>query len=899
MAKTRILFFQKLGQFVVRYPVPILIFWTVLTLLAAVLPPHWDDVTLDGDLAFLPENMPSVRTERLFHEAFPHREAKSQLVFAISRQDQPLSKDDLRLADRLASPLQNAQGLNLFSVAMRAGDLPQSAPVADTGPDTRGDAAETGVAEQDVSDLPLPVQFAVEAWQESALLDLTNWHPLWNLAYAHQQFGDAAAAAEYHKQAVAIRPELKDEPLALVPAAPFDWRLFDVLTRYTQVRGDMLTSRNGHAVLVVVETRNEFMATDNIRLVQEASEFVAQWQKEAQQVGLEHLSIGVTGNAAIGGEMLLAAKESIANTEIYTVVLVVAILLLIYRAPMMLTVPLLSIAVSFIISSWLVALLTQVHLIPGLEWGEFNVFKTSRIFIVVILFGAGTDFCLFLIGRYREELAQQPDHHQAIAAALAGVGQALTASAATTVVGLGMMVFAEFEKYRYSGPAIGLCLLITLLTCLTLAPAIIRFMGPLLFWPWTDIQEHVQQGRPNRYSLWERISLWVCRWPVATLVSVVFVLGLLGFESFYNRITTGQAVEVSYDLFGDLGSDRMAKRTALQIREHFPLGESGPITILAINPNGAFEQAEGKAIISDLARTLFETDEDIERVFTSEQPLGDKPARFSFSEQGRKRIFLKNHRRTHEFFLAQEPEQRGNLAILRVLFDRNPFSQEAMELLGEMESNLQTAVSQLPPPWNETEIHLRGTTPSIRDLKRVTQNDQKRIELGVIIAVFTVLLLILRRPLVCAFMILSVLFTYYVTLGITEMFFRAVYADTYQALDWKVPLFLFVILAAVGQDYNVYLVTRVFEEQKRLGLRAGLIRGIATTGGIITSCGLVMAGTFISMCMGTLLGVIEIGFALAVGILLDTFVVRTIMLPCFLAILIRYLPGSRAGQELK
>ncbi|RCS50624.1 hypothetical protein DTL42_10990 [Bremerella cremea] len=862
------MFFQKLGKFVVQYPLAIITFWVVFAVLAIALPPHWNDVTLDGDLAFLPKNMPSVEADALFRRAFPQRQAKSQLVFAISRADAVLSEDDLRFADQMASPLQNAQGIFLYRSAEQRAKVEGAS-------ETEGEVAA-------------PIQYALEAWEEAALLDPRNWQPLWNMAYANQQLGRMDETQQFRQQAIAVRPELVDQTLGLVPEDPFNWNQFDVLTRHTQVRGDMLASKDGHAVLVVVESRNEFMATDNIRVLQEATQYVQAWRERAKTEGLTHLEIGVTGNAAIGGEMLLAAKESIANTELYTILLVVVILLVIYRTPMMLAVPLLAIAVSFIISSWLVALLTQVHYLPGLEWVDFKVFKTSRIFIVVILFGAGTDFCLFLIGRYREELVRCRDHQWAIAQALAGVGEALTASAMTTVVGLGMMFFADFEKYRNSGPAIGLCLLVTLITCLTLAPAIMRFLGPLLFWPWGDSHQFVEKSRPLTTAWWEQISHWVCRWPGLTLTVVVLLLGIVGFPSMWNRITTGQAVEVSYDLFGDLDNDRMAKQTALQLREHFPLGESGPLTILAVNSSGKFGEREGQSIIVDLSRTIFDSDPDVDQVFSSEQPLGDKPAGFSFSGRGRQVMMLKNHRRTKEFFLAQEPKLRGEIALLRVIVDRNPFSNEAIQLLGKIENDLHAKIKTLPPPWNETKIFIQGTTPSIRDLRFVTQRDQKRIELGVIVAVFFVLLVILRRPFVCAYMILSVLFSYYVTLGITEVFFRAVYADSYQALDWKVPLFLFVILAAIGQDYNVYLATRVFEEQKRLGPMPGLLRGITTTGGIITSCGLVMAGTFASMCMGTLLGVIEIGFALTVGVLLDTFVVRTIMLPCFLALLIRF-----------
>lgn len=645
-----------------------------------------------------------------------------------------------------------------------------------------------------------------------------------------------------------------------------------VWTEKTKVVGPLLRSRSRHAEQVVIYLTNEFMATDNIRVLREVERIVRSAQSKAPP-GLE---IGITGSAAIGGDMLSAAAQSVANTHLTSILLVVTALLAIYRSPWLALVPLLTIGVSVSISFDLLALLAAWSRAHPAFWPPVRVFTTTKIFVIVLLFGAGTDYCLFLTARFRELRSAGLDQRDAVSTALDRVGVALAASALTTIVGLAMMGWAEFGKFAYSGPAIAVCLAVTLVACLTLVPALLA----------TRLGTAVSPRRKTNslaapwQSVWQRLADGVLRRPGAILAVSVLLACPLAW--------VGWSVEVTYDLLGELGAERVSRQGTAILRRHFPPGEIGPLIVLAEHPEGKLDSIEGQIRIAELAKPLDDLP-GVAQVRSLYQPTGDRPGAVRiFSSEGLQVLAAKGNPLTKAAFVSQADGLAGKVTRLFLILRDQPFSTQAVRTCDAVDKVLHRLQQDPDSPWHDARFELLGPTSGIRDLERITVADRRRIQWLVAGAVLLVIIVLLRRPLICVYLIATVLFSYLVTMGITCLVFQWLRGDSYAGLDWKLPLFLFVILVAVGQDYNIYLVSRVFEEQKRLGQRTGLRRAIIQTGGIITSCGVIMAGTFISMTTGALRGIVELGFALSLGILLDTLVVRTILVPAFLALFARH-----------
>jgi RND superfamily putative drug exporter len=685
-------------------------------------------------------------------------------------------------------------------------------------------------------------------------------------------------------------------------------------THHTPVLGPRLVGTaadgRGQAVLTIVHLKGTYLAKTTRLAVNWLLDFLARADGTA---GLAHpaadeaqvrailaalprppsgLTRSLTGSAVVGHDMNTASIRSVHNTTNATIALVVIILLVVYRSPLLALIPLVTIAISAWASLLAIASLTKV---PALN---FQVIDITNIFVIVVLFGAGTDYCLFLIARYREELVRGRDRVDALREAITQVGGALVASAGTVIIGLGMLHFSTFAKIQHTGPAIALALAVGLAAALTIAPLLLHVLRGTVFWPFQQPhhetghdreRESIEQMPLSRF--WMRVADLVVRHPLAILL--VSVAALVPFA------IVGAQTRSNYSQIADLGADQPCVIGASTVRRYFPLGELSPSSILVkhagmnflrdAEPEQDGEPLPGRKAIAEVSQRL-RAIPNVAEVRSIAQPLGKPLATtgpVSFFDRLAARAL--NGPIVNARYVSLNPVDKADKAHITkidVVFKTDPFSEASLESLEQVHDTVVAATHPGQPLAGANDVGLTGATAMVNDLKAVTTQDEHLMYWLVTLGVFGILLVLLRRPGVCLYLIATVVLGYLASLGLTEMVFKALHhgPEPWVGLDWKVGFFLFVILVAVGEDYNIFLMSRVIEEERKHGVVEGTRLAIAHTGGIISSCGLIMAGTFGSMLTGSLTALRELGFALGLGVLLDTFVVRPVLVPAFVVL---------------
>jgi putative drug exporter of the RND superfamily len=556
-------------------------------------------------------------------------------------------------------------------------------------------------------------------------------------------------------------------------------------------------SEDGSTALLLVRTNTEDSddIIDNVDYIREQVP-----DPDAPAGELRAYTTGIAGIVADSVEVF----ESIDTTLLLvTVALVLALLLAIYRSPVVALVPLFVVAIAYGIAAAAVYGLVEADV--------FEVNGQTTSLLIVLMFGAGTDYCLLIVSRYREELRRTEDKHEAMAHATVRTGPAILSAGATVVAAMLVLTLADLKSTQTMGPVLALGVAIMLLAGLTLLPALLAALGRNAFWPAIP---RVGSAQRQPLGIWRRIGHLVQDRPVFALAIAVGILVLGSLGNFKDRGTIG---------FGEGFRDKPESVEGQElIDEKLSAGQTAITTVLV-------DTADAQAVTEAL-RSIEGVD-------------GAVPSGVS---------------------------DDGELARIDVTLAFDPYSEQANDLVPELRDTVASTAGG-------TTALVGGATAENFDTSETLSSDARLIVPLILGLIFLILCLLLRAIVAPLYLVATVVLSYAFALGATTLIFTELFNQPDS--DPGLPTFAFIFLVALGVDYNIFLMSRIREEAGHQETSGAVISGLEHTGGVITSAGLILAGTFVALMSLPLETLFQIGFTIAFGLLVDTFIVRTIVVP--------------------
>ncbi|MFF9779407.1 MMPL family transporter [Streptomyces sp. NPDC013978] len=521
--------------------------------------------------------------------------------------------------------------------------------------------------------------------------------------------------------------------------------------------------------------------------------------------GGDGLAVHITGPGGTSADFSEAFEGIDSTLLLSAMAVVIVMLLLTYRSPTLILVPLLAVIAALFTAQALIYLLA--------EHAGLTVNGQSAGILTVLVFGAGTDYALLLVARYREELRRHEDRHEAMALALRRAGPAVLASGATVVLSMLVLLAAEMNSTSGLGPVAAIGVAVALLAMMTLFPALLVIFGRWIFWP---VIPHLGSADPTERGVWARMGHRFSRRPRTVWVATAAALALCSLGLIQLRaegISNADAFTGKPDSI--VGQEVSAR--------YFPAGSGDPLVIIS-------NQAQAR----EVGRVVADTEGVV--ADSLGLPPGTKPANDG-----------------------------------KVLFEATMSDPADSEAAKDTVERVRDAVHVVP----DADAQVGGGTAALLDMDEATTHDNILIIPLVLVVVLLILCALLRALIAPLLLIGTVILSFAAALGISALAFRHLFDYAGESTDF--PLFVFVFLVALGIDYNIFLTTRIREEAARQGTRRAVVTGLATTGAVITSAGLVLAGTFAALGTLPMVAFAEIGFAVALGVLLDTFIVRSVL----------------------
>jgi RND superfamily putative drug exporter len=548
-------------------------------------------------------------------------------------------------------------------------------------------------------------------------------------------------------------------------------------------------SRDGEAALLMLA-----LNADDRGAIVNGVEQIRGYLGEHERPGLRAF---VTGPGGIAADLEAIASEASRTLLVATLGLVLLLLLVVYRSPVLALLPLISVGAAYLVAIGIAYLL--------IEAGWIVVNAEGTMLLLVLVFGAGTDYSLLLVHRYREGLD--------LVAAVKESRRPLAASAGTVIAAMLVLLLADLESTHWLGPVLAIGIAVMLAAAFTLLPALLSILGDRAFWP----APPRPQTKPiidsaRGLGVWGRVAGLVRRRSLAIIVGVCALLAVLALGNLTEHKTFGFGQGVTKATDSSRGNEALER--------HFPAGLGSPLTAVMKLEDAPFAAVAMERLHSVLAAVP--------------TPLPGDPSH----------------------------------AVVLLILRADPYGDEAEDAVAKIREELHT---QVPTAL------LGGVPVENLDVEETNDRDTKLIVPLVLLVVGLILIGVLRSLVAPAYLILTVLASFAATLGLATFAFTEVFGAAGLAFDLE--LLAFIFLVALGVDYNIFLMTRAREEAAGRGTREGVLAALVSTGGVVTGAGLILAGTFATLTLLPLEELVQVGATVAVGVLLDTFLVRALLIP--------------------
>ncbi|GAA1803503.1 MMPL family transporter [Agromyces neolithicus] len=547
------------------------------------------------------------------------------------------------------------------------------------------------------------------------------------------------------------------------------------------------------------------------------------------------LTVAVTGPAGLAADIAGAFTGIDGLLLLVALAAVFIILIVVYRSPLL---PLIVLGTSM--AALTVAVLVAVALAKA---GVVLLTGQTQGILFILVIGAATDYSLLYIARYREALATHERKWNATWAALRGAWEPIVASGGTVVAGLLMLLVSELNSNKALGPVAAIGIVCAVLAALTLLPALMLWAGRVAFWPRRvtvrgETADEVPDA-PTR-GLWPAVGRLVAKRPRMVWITSTLVLGVMALG-----LTQLNADGVSQSEFV-LGASE-ARDGQQVLGDHFPAGSGTPVLVVA--PEARFDETADVLLAADAVIGV--------TVVAADAPGGS----LAVTAEGVAPSAIPGAP-------AADPTVRDGQVLLQATLDSAGDSLEAEATVTELRASLASI---------DGDVLVGGTSAIALDTAAAAVHDRNLV-MPLVLAVILLILIVLLRSLVAPLLLVaSVVLSFGAALGVSALVFNGVL--DFPGADPTVPLYGFVFLVALGVDYNIFLMTRVREEARTHGTRAGIVRGLIATGGVITSAGIVLAATFAALGVLPILFLAQIAFIVAFGVILDTVIVRSLLIP--------------------